>query len=267
MKKVLSFLLILLALFGLFACKEEPEGLPAEETAYTVSFDTSLLPYAASTPEAQTVRAGECAVMPTVSAEPTAGNVLIWTTDPATRVSYDFSAPVTGDLLLYATEIPRSYRVTYLTERGRVPASAVTSFTKETPTFELPTVLLTGDDDFGYRFLCWSYFDDPDSVVSEIEQGTEGDVILSAVIVPVTYEIYYHDAGDVSALPKQYVFGETLSLGAPSGEGFLGWTIYMDRDRTPVTELTPAFVKEHEKALFYGSGNAIGLQANWEGEE
>ncbi|MBQ7712672.1 MAG: InlB B-repeat-containing protein [Clostridia bacterium] len=266
MKKVLSFLLILLALFGLFACKKDPEEIPPE-TTYTVSFDTSLLPYAAATPEAQTVRAGECAVMPTVSAEHTAGYVLIWTTDPAGRVPYDFSRAVTGDLLLYATEVPRTYRVTYLTERGTVPASAVTSFTMETPTFELPTVRLTGEDDFGYQFLYWSYFDDPDSVVYEIEQGTEGDVILFAVIEPVTYEIYYHEAGDVSSLPKQYVFGDTLSLVSPSGEGFLGWTIYGDRDRTPVTELTPAFVREHESALFHGSGNGIGLLANWRESE
>ena len=265
MKRLFVFLLILIGLTGLFSCKRE-QPAPPEEVFLSVSFSTTLLPYAAATPATQSVKAGECAEEPVLAAEPTAGYVVIWTSDPSSRTPYDFSRPVEGDLLLYAAETPRTYHVTYLTERGAVPASARTSFTKETPTFSLKEVQLDADEDFGYRFLYWSYFDDPSAVVNEIAQGTEGDVVLRAYIVPVTYDIYYKEAGDVSSLPKKYVYGEQVSLGVPLREGyrFIGWTIYADRQRTPVTTLDAAFVKAHRKALFRGNGSGIGLEANWE---
>ena len=268
MKRALVLVLIILVLFGLFACKKS-EPQPPADVFYSVQFTTTLLPYTATAPETQSVKAGECAAAPTFAVTPTAGYALIWTTDPAARSPYDFTAAVNGDLLLYAVETPRTYRVTYLTDRGTVPASNTTTFTKDTATFALKDVVLDYDLDFGYTFRYWSYFDDPDSVVTEIEQGTEGDVILRAHIETVRYDVYYKEAGDEFEGEKYYYYGDTMSLGTPLREGytFLGWTIYMDSAHTPVTALTPDFVKAHKEALFHGNGSGIGLLANWEESE
>ena len=92
--------------------------------------------------------------------------------------------------------------------------------------------------------------------------------MICAKIVPVEYDVYYKEAGDEFAGARKYVYGSTMSLETPSRAGcvFRGWTIYMDAQRTPVTTLTPAFVKEHRTALFHGNGSGIGLLANWEEE-
>ena len=268
MKRALAFILIIIALLGLFSCKGK-EPVAAPDVYYTVSFTTTLLPYSVMAPASQSVKAGESASAPSFGVEPSGGYVLIWTADPVSLLPYDFTRPVEGDLLLYAAETPRTYRITYLTERGTVPAANPTSFTKETPTFSLAAVRLDYDEDFGYQFLDWSYYDDPNSAVSEIEQGGESDLILRAKITPIEYEVYYKEAGEGFDGAKTYLFGSTMSLESPSREGyvFTGWTIYMDASRTPVTTLTPEFVKQHRAALFRGSGNGIGLLANWEEEE
>ena len=265
MKRVFYVILILLIVFGSVACKERRPESPAE-IFYSVQFSTTLLPYAAETPVAQSLKAGECAAEPTFGATPSAGYVLIWTADPATLTPYDFTRAVERDLLLYAAETPRPYKITYLTERGTVPASNPTSFTKETPTFSLADVRLGYDEDFGYQFRNWCYYDDPDSVVTEIEQGREGDLVLRAKITPIAYDVYYKEAGDGFAGAKTYLYGDTMSLESPLREGYVfrGWTIYMDAGRTPVTTLTPEFLKAHRTALFHGNGSGIGLLANWE---
>ena len=268
MKRVLVLILIFIALLGLFSCKEK-EPTPAPDVFYNVQFTTTLLPYSVMAPATQSVKAGEAATAPTLGAEARAGYVLIWTADPVTLVPYDFTRPVEGDLLLYAAEALRTYKITYLTERGTVPASNPTSFTKETPTFSLGDVRLDYDEDFGYRFLYWCHYDDPNVAVNEIEQGGESDLILRAKIVPVEYEVYYKEAGEEFAGAKTYAFGSTMSLETPLRKGFVfrGWTIYMDAERTPVTSLTAEFVKQHRTALFRGNGSGIGLLANWEEEE
>ena len=266
MKRLFAILLLLVSLFCLCSCKKKQEDPPAE-TIYSVEFSVTLLPYAAVVPGTQSVKAGEKATEPAVSVTPSAGYVVIWTADPSARTPYDFNAAVEKDLLLYAVETPRAYRVTYLTERGTVPASNPTSFTKETETFALKAVTLDQlGADFGYEFLNWSYYDDPDSIVNEIPKGTEGDVILRAKISPIRYDVYYKECDLAS---DTYLYGETKALPTPEREGseFLGWTIYMDGAHTPVTALTPAFVKGNWMALFHGNGSGIGLEANWREKE
>ena len=261
---VLVAILVAIALVGLFSCKQK-KATPRAAT-YKVEFSTSLLPYTAEPPVTQTVKTGDRAVEPTTQFAHTAGYVVIWSTSHSAKVAYDFSRPVTQNLYLYAMEVPRSYTITYLwaPERNLSNGNNPTSFTKETPTISLVAPTLDPDKDFGYSFSCWSYADDPTSVVAEIPKGTDGDVILRANLKAINYKIYYKEAEN-NPNPTNYLFGTELSLKAPTREGyeFLGFTIYLDSDETPVTALTPEFVKTHAKALFYGNGNQIGLEAHW----
>ena len=260
MKRVFVLLLLLVLLLGLFSCKDKKK--PAEDVFYQVEFSTSGLPYEAAPPEKATVKAGETLSAPVFNANPTAGYVVIWTKDVLNKTPYDFSAAVTESFTLYAVEVPRAYKIVYLIENGRNDSRNPTSFTKATEEIVLYAPILP----FGYRFLKWAYFDDPESKVESIAQGTEKDIVLRAVTEPVTYTVRYDDAGDVNPNPTSYVFGETLVLQSPSkadGE-FRGYTIKSDPNETPVTALTAEFVLQHKDALFYENGVDIFLQANWE---
>ena len=261
MKRFLALLLSVLLLLGAVACRQK--GDSEEEAFYIVSFNTASLPYEATPPAVQSVKQGESVAAPTLDAEPSAGYVVIWTTDVSGKTPYDFSSPVEESFVLYAVEAPRNYTVTYLLERGVNDRSNITSFTMSTATFYLRDPDLTGS--FGYKFIKWAYYDDPESTVTCIEQGTEGDIILRAVIEPVDYLITYFGDSTSNPNPAYYSYGTTLSLERPLREGyrFLGYTIMSDPDRTPVTVLTAEFVEEHRSALFYENGT-IGLKENWE---
>ena len=266
MKRVLGLLLILLLLTGLFACKKKGNDPATEpEVFFEITFSTTLLPYDSTPPESVMVKKGDALLEPTLQTTPTAGNRVIWTQSSAQRTPYDFSAPVEGSFVLYAVEVPRNYTITYLLEIGTNSRKNPTTYSAASETITLVDPILP----LGYLFDKWSYFDDPDSVVTEIEQGTEGDVILRAKIVPIEYEVYYKEAGEGFTGARTYRFGDTMSLESPLRENlaFRGWTIYMDPQRTPVTTLTPEFVKQHKSALFHGNGSGIGLLANWEEEE
>ena len=267
MKRALSVLLILLLLFSLCACKEsEPVS---EESFFEVSYSTELLPYEAAAPAAERVKKGEKATAPTLEATPSAGKAVVWTLDATDPVAFDFSAPVEGDLLLYAVEVFRTYKITYLVEHGS--AKAPDYYTKDTETFSLTRA----NADFGYKFYKWSYFDDRDSAVAEIEKGTEGDIVLRADIRPNTYVIQYEDDGESNPNPSEYVFGTTLSLRVPQKAGyrFKYFTLNGDPTEPVVTELTAEFILQHKAAIFYDktavekNGSDIYLLAIWEKEE
>lgn len=260
MKRVLTVLLILLLLVGLFACKDKDGSADAVE--YEVSYSTSLLPYAVTTPASEKVKKGETATAPTLDATPSAGKTVIWTTDTTTSIAYDFSAPVESDLILFAVEVPRPYKIIYLIEHGKNSKKNPTTYTKASETISLyaPT------PEFGYKFWKWSYFDDKESNVIAIETDSEGDIVLRADIRPANYTILYADAGENNPNPSVYTFGTTLLLETPEKEGytFKGYTIYGDGKRTPVTALTAEFVTEYRAKLFHETGSEIYLQANWE---
>ena len=265
MKRLFASLLLLVLLFGLFSCKDRNK--PAEDIFYQVEFSTSNLPYEAAPPEKVTVKAGESIAAPEFSVEPTAGYVVIWTRDVLSKTPYDFSATVSENFILYAVEVPRSYRITYLIEKGRNDSRNPTSFTKATEDVALYPIV--SESLFGYRFLKWAYFDDPESDVTAIEQGTETDIILRAVFEPVTYNVLCYDTVADSTRNFDYVFGTTLSLEIPEKGGyrFVGYTIRGDQNETPVTELTAEFVLAHRQALTYYSAGNFSIQENWERTE
>lgn len=262
MKRFLPLVLILCLLLGLCAC-ETQEKSDASRESFEISFRTSDLPYEAEEPASVTVTKGGTVREPELSAEPTAGHIVIWTREEGVPNAYDFSQPVHSSFILYAMEIPKTYTITYLIEVGTNDKRNPATYTKDAETIRLKSV----NTPFGYRFFKWSYFDDPDSAVTAIEKGTEGDIVLRAQVFPVEYRVLYADEGEVNGNPTRYTFGTTVSLDqAPTKEGyrFLGFTIYGDPAKTPVTELTPSFVSEHRAALFKANGSDIYLQANWE---
>lgn len=259
MKRIVVLLLLFVLTFGLFSCKKEK---PAEDVFYTVEFSVTSLPGDYAAPTAVSVKEGDKISAPDFSAEATAGYVVVWTKDPLKKVIYDFSSPVTDSFVLYAVEIPKTYNILYLTELGANDRRNPTKYSKATETFPLYEANLP----FGYRFVKWAYFDNPESTVDHIEKGTEGDIVLRAVMKAVTYDIKYVDGGDVNPNPTTYLFGTELSLESPSKEGyrFLGYTITDDRNNTPVTALTSTFVEANRVTLFYENGVTISLKANWE---
>ena len=258
MKRFVAILLLFVLPLCLFACKREKQ--PEGDVFYEVTFNTVAFP-TATQPEAARVKQGEAVAKPSFDGVASAGNVVVWTKDTTTKEVYDFSAPVTQSFTLYAVEAPRTYSVTYLLEKGTNNAENPTSFTIATETILLQAPTMP----FGYRFVKWAYYDSPDSVVTAIEQGTEEDIILRAVISPVTYTVTYFEAGDTNPNPTTYEFGTTLTLAAPekARHRFLGYTIKSDAQRTPVTALTAEFILAHKEALFYENGT-ISLEANWE---
>ena len=263
MKKLAWLLLIILLTVGLFSCKKKTEIAP-EDVFFEVEFSTTYLPYAATPPDKVSVKEGDALGEPAaLDANPTAGYVVIWTRDPVERIRYDFSTPVKESFVLYAVEVPRSYSITYLLEQGTNATGNPTSYTKATETIVLVDPVLP----FGYVFDRWCYFDDPDSDVKEIPKGTEGDIVLRAVMHPRTFKLYYRDSVDPDPNPTSYIYGTELVLEQPQREGyiFLGYTIYMDTKSTLVESLTAEFMTEHWEAFKKGNGGeSLFLVANWE---
>ena len=262
MKRVLAFLLISVLLIGLFSCRNKEEE--PKEALIEISFNTSYLSVVAMTPESVSVKQGECVAQPQREIEVPAGYVLIWTKDPSTRTPYDFREAVQESFVLYAVEIPRTYSITYLLEHCTNTKKNPASFTKENDTITLRSPIT----DFGYIFEKWSYYDRPDSNVTEIPKGTEEDLVLRAVTRAVTYNVRYYDEGEVNPNPNEYLFGTTLVLKAPTKAGyrFLGYTVYSDKSGLEVTELTPTFGEENKDKPFKVLGIEIYLRANWEEE-
>ena len=262
MKKVLGLILLLVLLLGAFSCKKKEESVVEGDVFFEVTFVTTDLPSAVTPPAAVKVKAGEAVSCPSLDVEVTAGYVLIWTKSRTSKNAYDFASPVEEDLTLFAVEVPRTYTVTYLIEHGKNVKANPTSFTKESETLTLKAPYM----DTGYKFLRWAPYNDPDSTVDAIETGTEGDVVLRAVVEPIEYVVHYLSAGDANPNPTTYLFGTTVTLEAPSKEGYVfrGYTIAEDAAKTPVTVLDPEFVAANLSKLTYRNGIDIWLQTNWE---
>lgn len=266
-RALLLFCLIFALLFSLSACKKEENGSASEEL-FEVTFFTSFLPTAAASPESQLVKKGGRVSEPTLNYEPTAGFRVIWTRDAREGVPYDFSEAVTGAFTLYAIEVPRTYSIVYLLDGGVGVKANPTSYDKGSGTILL-SALPDENCPEGYHFLKWSYFDDPDSTVEEIPQGSEGDIVLRAVYAVNRYEIQYHDVyGAVNPNAEThpiFAYGEEITLEEPTKEGsrFVGWRCAPNGEFLPNDTLTTAFVREciYEKRIWTG---IIHLYAVWE---
>ena len=261
MKKIaLVFLLIFSLSFVCAACGEDPEPV-----THVVRFDVSRLSYETSLPEAAEVSDGETVSAPNLTDGAPTGYETIWTTDPQTGTPYDFSQAIKADLTLYAIETPKTYEIQYLIEPGRGENSAYNT-TSYTMADEI-TVRDPISIPFGYHFVKWCYFDDLESDVTKIERGTQGKIVLRAIIKPNEWTVIYSDLnGAANPNPTKYVYGTELILEAPTLNGYIftGFTAHKVSS-LEVTGLTGEFVTEHRQELF--NSNYIYLRANWEAKE
>ena len=157
----------------------------------------------------------------------------------------------TGDITLYAKWEPVSYTITYELEGGTNAPENPAGYNVETETITLEAP--TKDK---YDFKGWYKDAEFTTQVTEIPQGSTGDITLYAKWELVSYTITYElDGGtNVPENPASYnVETETITLRDPVKPGytFEGW--YKDGEfTTQVTEITQ------------GTTGNITLYAKWE---
>ena len=155
----------------------------------------------------------------------------------------------TGDITLYAKWELESYTITYELDGGTNAPENPAGYNVETETITLKDPVKTG-----YTFAGWYSADN--SPVTEITQGSTGDMTLYAKWELVSYTITYELDGGTNASenPASYnVESETITLKDPvkTGYTFAGW--YKDGEfTTQVTEITQ------------GTTGNITLYAKWE---
>ncbi len=142
-----------------------------------------------------------------------------------------------------------NYSIDYVDIDGFDSASYKKTYTKDSPTFDLPTLSKNG-----YIFKGWRNGDEQD-VLTKIVVGSYGDLTLSPVFETIVYDItYVDDHGAENPNPKTYtVETATIVLKAleKAGYKFTGWT--------------SNGVKKD--SIAFGSYGELTLTATWEREE
>ena len=154
----------------------------------------------------------------------------------------------TGDIILYAKWELESYPITYVLDGGTNAPENPASYNVETGTITLKDPVKTG-----YTFAGWYKDGEFTSKVTEITQGTTGNITLYAKWELVSYTITYElDGGNnVPENPAGYnVETGTITLKDPvkTEYTFAGW---YSADNSPVTKITQ------------GSTGDITLYAKW----
>ncbi len=173
-----------------------------------------------------------------------------WYTDQSLEADYkvtEIPANLSGPITLYASYTPTVYNITYSgAEDSELPSELKTTYTiLESYTF--PTLSNRTD----YLFSGWTNGDDEATV--GIEAGTTGNITLTAVWTPKTYNIIYNlDNGtNNSGNPDTFtVETPTITLIDPTKDyyEFIGWT---NEDGDTVTEIA------------LGTSGDVTLNANW----
>ena len=120
--------------------------LPAEGETYTVSFVLDGYPFAP--PTEQTVRTGECAFEPFVDPVEDGGRFDGWYTaeDRGADSRFDFSTPITADLILYGAWIPMETFTEEPTEEPTEPSTEAEPESEETTEKTTEVSTLSEDD-------------------------------------------------------------------------------------------------------------------------
>ena len=159
----------------------------------------------------------------------------------------------TGNITLYAKWVKEGdYTITYVLDGG-------TNVPENPPSYNVETETITLKDPakLGYTFAGWYRTEDfTGNAVTEIPQGTTGNITIYAKWVPVSYTITYELNGGTNAPenPEGYnVETETITLKDPAKPGytFEGWYMAEDFTGDAVTEITQ------------GSTGDITLYAKW----
>ena len=130
----------------------------------TVTFQTN----GGSSVDVQSIVDGDCATQP---ADPTRTGYEFkgWIYDGAT---FDFSTPITMDVVIEAKWQPITYTISYDLDGGAETTANPTSYTIETETFELRNPTKTN-----YNFKGWF---DGSNKITKIEKGSYGNLSLTA---------------------------------------------------------------------------------------
>lgn len=111
----------------------------------------------------------------------------------------------TGNIQYKAEWVPINYSITYNTAEGSLDGSEKTSYTVEDATYVLPTP--TRDN---YKFVGW--YDDDNNLVGQINQGSTGDLILTAHWIPLYTVDYEYDKNIFKEATFEHAFTENTNF-------------------------------------------------------
>ncbi|QRN85778.1 leucine-rich repeat protein [Clostridia bacterium] len=162
----------------------------------------------------------------------------------------EISQGSTGEVTLYARWSLATYDITYTLNGGANYEDAPTSYTMESETL----VLGTPDKDY-YTFAGWFDASSGGNQVTEIQEGSTGDVTLYARWTPIAYPVTYDLSGGLNyeGAPVSYnIETKDIALGTPTkmGYDFAGW-YDAATDGNQVTEIPQ------------GSTGEVNLYARW----
>ncbi len=156
----------------------------------------------------------------------TAYNLVSWNTKidgsgTNYNLNYEFEKyNLTSDLNLYPIWTPINYNIIYHLFDG-VNGDNVSSYNIETPTFNL----VPAEKD-GYQFDGWFTDSDFENPITQIEQGSYGNIELYSSWKTIDYNIiYYTDGAEENTNPTKYTIEDSIDLQSVSKEGytFEGW--------------------------------------------
>jgi uncharacterized repeat protein (TIGR02543 family) len=216
---------------------------------YTVSFNKNA-DTAAGTMTAQNITQDKSAELTSCSYTRTGYAFAGWAETPSGTVAYADGGTCTmgaSNVILYAVWTPVSFTITY----GNITSDSTNS-NPATYTIGTATITLADPVRSGYTFGGWygSTTFDSDKKVTQIAEGTTGNIALYAQWTPVSYTITYELNGDTSnkavnadSNPLTYTIETTdITLAAPARDNytFAGW--YTDKNFANAVS-TPAVAK------------------------
>ena len=224
MKKIIPLILIATVLLGITSCKNEV-------SVHTVTFKTKT----ADKVEAQLVQDGQCAKDPEVSFMREGFSFDGWTLDGD---MYDFSTPVTKDIVLVAAWNVRC-TVSFLDENGEKAICDLqeVDYMSTITEPENPSKA-------GYTFAFWIA---PDGSRYNFRRPVYMSMELKASWIPNEYTVSYNANGasinEDGALPETatYTYGENFTVAGIStsklskpGYVFEGWILYPEDENADV---------------------------------
>lgn len=153
----------------------------------------------------------------------------------------------TGDLILTPSWKADDYQVIIDTDDGTLPGDIPTTYSMDTGTFKIGE-----PEKAGYTFVGWTTnFNSTPQKEIEIEEGSFGNLKLTAHYEKNTYSINYNLNGGEGELSETYQSFTTGGINEPTKKGydFVGWS----------SEEHPEPTKDYE----FGYGD-VELTANWQ---
>ena len=219
-RRITGLFASVMMLFAFYACKTEEPEPKAEDTYFTVTFDTD----GGSEVESQSVLKGEKASVPEEPSK-TGYSFSSWQKNGA---DYDFTKPVTENITLKAVWTAKTYTVTLFNEEN--PSTITATYGQLLPDLEsIP------EPNEGETF---SGFYSAETRVQYIDETGKGsriwDIDSDATLIPlwgaVTFTITYEGlegAENPSSNPAEYTKETetiTLSPAVKDGYTFAGWS-------------------------------------------